>query len=151
KDSSTPALPREELLQNLRTPHGDYTEAGDAIVAVLDQLSGEKIASVVLLSDGRVTGGLPLATAAEQAAARNVPIHALSFGSPEPPIDLRIDRVDVPPETSLGDNLIIALQITNHVRPDLKCPIRLYERAADEAEPIDRPVGLEAYKLDQEK
>jgi hypothetical protein len=151
KDAAAPALPRDELLQSLRTPHGDYTEAGDAVVDILEKLEGEKIASVLLLSDGRITGGLPLADAAAQAVARNVPIQALTFGSEEPPIDLRIDRVDVPAETSLGDTLMLALQITNHVRPNLKCTVKLYERAIDEAAPADQPVGLEAYKLDQEK
>jgi hypothetical protein len=150
-DPSSPALTRGEILTSLRTPHGDYTEAGDALVDVLERLGGDKVSSVLLLSDGRITGGLPLAAAGEQAATRNVPVQALTFGSEEPPIDLRIDRVDVPPETSLGDNLMIALRITNHVRTDLKCAIKLYERAVEDAEPADRPAGLDGYKLDQQK
>jgi hypothetical protein len=150
-DPAAPPLPRDDVLKSLPTPHGDYTEAGDALAEVMEKLAGEKIAGVVLLSDGRLTGGLPLASAAGQAAARHVPVHALTFGSEEPPIDLRIDRVDVPAEVSLGDNLMIAAQITNHVRSDLKCAIKLYERAIDENTPVDQPVGLDAYKLDQQK
>jgi hypothetical protein len=150
-DPSAPPLPREEVLKSLPTPHGDYTEAGDALVEVMEKLAGEKIAGVVLLSDGRLTGGLPLTTAAQQAQARQVPVHALTFGSEEPPVDLRIDRVDVPAEVSLGDNLMIAVQITNHVRPDLKCTVKLYERAVGDKAPLDPPAAQEAYKLDQEK
>ena len=70
KDKAVPVVGRDQLLGNLPTPSGGYTEAGEAVGEVMEKLSDEKIASIVLLSDGRNTGGKPLSAAGEQACCR---------------------------------------------------------------------------------
>ena len=127
RTGDTPPVTREELLRRLKPPSGGYTEGGDAIVGVLDRLAGEKVSSVLLLSDGRNTGGKSLAVAADAAVQAGVPVQALTFGSEDPLRDLRIDRVDAPAEASLGDLLAVHLRITNYVRPNLAVTVKLLE------------------------
>lgn len=162
KNQRQPPVGREELLQSLKVPAGDYTEAGDAITGVLEKLVGEKVSSVVLLSDGRNTGGENLGVAAERAAQANVRVQAVTFGSEDPLRDLRIDRVDAPAEASLGDLLPLHIQITNYITSRLKVNIRLFENDQLDQEKeivlakgenhvtlttIPRVEGLREYKL----
>lgn len=119
-------LSRQQLLESIRAAKGDYTEAGDAVLAALDQLPQEKVSSVLLLSDGRVTGGVDYQQSAARAAGRTR-VSTLAFGSEEPLCDLRIDRVDAPAEASLGDIMSVFVQITNNVRPDLRVKLTMLE------------------------
>jgi len=127
EDRKQPAVRREELLSSLKVPTGEYTEAGDAVTGVLEKLTGEKVSSVLVLSDGRNTGGESLPLAGDRAGQANVKVQALTFGSEDPLRDLRIDRVDAPSEASLGDLLAVRLQISNYVQPNLQVDIKLFE------------------------
>jgi len=92
---------------------------------------------VVLLSDGRVTGGKSLAEAAEmltrqeQDADGKIPVHALTFGADHPLRDLRIDEVKVPPEASLGDLLTFRVKITNYIRHSLSLDLTVSENGKE--------------------
>jgi len=135
-------LGRAELLSSLRPPTGDYTEGGDAVLSALDALPSEKVSSVLLLSDGRNTGGEGFAAVADRARQAGVPVQTLTFGSERPLIDLRIDRVDAPAEASLGDLMAVYLRITNHVRGALKVQVRLFENGKlDQARTVTLAAG----------
>ena len=121
------ALSKDKLRSFLTIPAGDYTEGGDAVIGLLERLAGEKISGIVLLSDGRNTGGEKWETAADRAAQAGVPVHSLAFGSEDPLRDLGIDRVSAPGEASLGDILELQVEISNYIQPDLKTEVTLFE------------------------
>lgn len=148
EDPESEALAREDLLSSFKHPEGEYTEAGDAILGVMDRLVGHKIAGLILLSDGTVTGGETFEHAGEGAVQAGVPVHALTFGSRDPLRDLRIDRVDAPAEASLGDVLAFNLEITNYIEPDLKIKIKLFENdELDQARSVRLKKGLNRVTL----
>lgn len=126
-DRRQPPLPRQKLDEALKRPDGEYTDAGDAVISVLERLAGEKISGLFLLSDGRVTGGESLDAAASRAAQAGVRTHTLAFGSEDPLRDLRIDRIVAPTEASLGDILELQVEVANYIEPGLKVDLKLFE------------------------
>ncbi|MHC4915703.1 MAG: DUF7408 domain-containing protein [Planctomycetota bacterium] len=126
-DEDEPTVSRADLFKNAAQPSGDYTNIGDALQAAMREMAGGRISGLVLLSDGRQTGGVELRAAASQAADARVPIHAVTFGSEFPLRDLRIDEVIVDPEASLGDVLRFRVKITNQIRSPLSTSLTLYE------------------------
>jgi hypothetical protein len=123
-----PALERSELLSNIKMPSGNHTACGDAICESLERVAGEKVSGIVLLSDGRSNGGKKMEEAGEAALRAGAPVHALTFGSEDPLRDLRIDKLDAPPEASLGDMLSFSLEIANYIEADLSVKIKLFEQ-----------------------
>jgi len=72
---------KPEAIDALQKATGTGTSLGLAIAQIRDELKGEDLAGVVLLSDGRDnTGSDPLAAAKELQA----PIFAIGFGHPKP-------------------------------------------------------------------
>jgi len=122
-----PPLSRDEVFRNAPDPTGAYTNIGDALQDTLRELSGNRIAGVVMLTDGRQTGGRKLEDAAAQAADARVPIHTVVLGTEFPLRDLRIDEVIVEPEASLGDVLRFRVKITNQIRSPLATKLTLFE------------------------
>ncbi len=124
---SDPAMGREEMFQGAPNPTGEYTNVGDAIGDVLRDLAGERISGMILLSDGRQTGGVPIKEAGAAAADARVPVHAVALGTEYPLRDLRIDEVIVDPEASLGDVLRFRLKIHNQISSPLDTKLTLLE------------------------
>lgn len=122
-----PVLGREDVFQDAPNPTGEYTNIGDALQDALRELSGQKISGVVLLTDGRQTGGRGIEDAGAQAADARVPVHTVVLGTEFPLRDLRIDDVVVDPEVSLGDVLRFRLKITNQIRAPLSASLTLLE------------------------
>jgi len=129
-----PPAGREDIFAPATRPAGEYTNIGDAVRDGLRELSSSRISGVVLLSDGRQTGGAPLADVRDEAAAAKVPVHALAFGTEYPLRDLRIDEVIVGPESSLGDVLTFHVKVTNQVSAPLSTKLALSEEGKTAAE-----------------
>jgi hypothetical protein len=125
---SDPIVGRRELFQAVPNPTGEYTNIGDALQDALRELSGNLVSGLVLLSDGRQTGGRGLDEAAVQAADAKVPVHSVVLGTEFPLRDLRIDDVAAAPEVSLGDVLSFRAKITNQVQPSLATRLTLFEQ-----------------------
>lgn len=145
---SAGSMTRQQIFVDHPQPTGNYSNIGDAVQNTLRDLSGEKISGMVVLSDGRQTGGVTLDKAAEQASTAKVPLHTLTFGSEFPLRDLRIDEIVVGAEASLGDVLTLHVKVTNQISNPLATVLSLEERGEDE--PADafksvakRPVSLE--------
>jgi uncharacterized membrane protein len=119
--------PRAELFKNAPDPNGDYTNIGDALQDALRELAGNRISGLVLLSDGRQTGGRTLDDIANQVADAKLPVHTVVLGSEFPLRDLRIDDVVVSPEVSLGDVLTFRVKITNQISAPLNTTLTLEE------------------------
>ena len=127
KHERDPVPSREELFGGAAHPTGEYSNIGDGLRDVLRELSGDRISGVVLLSDGRQTGGGLLREAGDQAKDARIPVHAITFGTEFPLRDLRIDEVIVDPETSLGDVLRFRLKISNQISAPLDTKLTLFE------------------------
>ncbi|MFI6903230.1 VWA domain-containing protein [Nonomuraea sp. NPDC050394] len=87
-------------LERLTTSSG--TAIGDAVHSSLEAIAGvdgeaePPPAHIVLLSDGSNTTGRGIREAAEQAAARGVPVTAIAYGTPGGTVELQGSRVPVP-------------------------------------------------------
>jgi len=131
KNDETAPLTRDELFKAHPIPTGDHSNIGDAISDAFRDLAGEKISGVIVLTDGRQTGGLETAGVIEQSKAARVPVHTVTLGSPFPLRDLRIDEVAVGAEASLGDVLTFPVKITNQISAPLSVELTLEERDGD--------------------
>ena len=123
----SPTVSRRDLFEDAADPTGDYTHIGDAVTDTFRDLSEDKVSGLVLLTDGRQTGGAELRTAQAQSKQFKVPLHTVVFGTEFPLCDLRIDEVVVELEASLGDVLTFHVRITNQVRNQLQTDLTLYE------------------------
>lgn len=120
-------LSRDDIFANARVPTGEYTNVGDALADTLRNMSEDKISGIIILTDGRQTGGMAIETAGAQAAQAGVPVHAVVFGTEHPLRDLSIDEVLVDPEGSLGDVLIFDVKINNQIQDHLTTTLVLEE------------------------
>jgi len=87
-EASDPA----EILAEIRSakPAGESTRLGTAIRSVLDELRGSPPAAVVLLTDGINTEGPDLASGADYARRRGVPLYLVGLGDDKPMRDLKL-------------------------------------------------------------
>lgn len=69
---------------------GKTTRLGDGLRTALEELRGQPIAGVVLLSDGVNTAGADLAETAAAAAERNVPLFSIGLGETKKSIDVEL-------------------------------------------------------------
>jgi hypothetical protein len=144
---SIPNVTRDELFAPHPQPTGEHSNLGDALTDVLRDLAGEKVSGVVLLSDGRQTGGLDLLSSADHAASARTPVHTIALGSEFPLRDLRIDEVIASAEASLGDVLTFNVKITNQISSPLAVDLTVEEKDAEKPgqgyrEVIRRPLTL---------
>lgn len=123
---SAPSMTKDELFKDLR-PSGAYSNIGDSVVEQMRRLEDARTSGIVLLTDGRQTGGEKLSEAAALASGAKIPIHSITLGSEFPLRDLRIDEVSVPPDASLGDVLKFQTVVTNQISDPLEMNIELYE------------------------
>lgn len=77
-------------------PDGEETRLGDAVRSALKQAGSDLVAAIVVISDGRLTGGEPVERAAQEAAIRGVPIHAVGLGKSRVPRNHAITRFSGP-------------------------------------------------------
>jgi hypothetical protein len=87
------------------------TRLGDAVREVLGDFRGQPPAAIVLLTDGVVTAGIPLANAAEDARRKGVPITSVGLGSDRAPRDAAVADVLVDDAVFVGDLVSFQVQI----------------------------------------
>ncbi len=109
---------RDTDLANLKLlqPNGLATSVGSAITGVLGELRGQRVAGVVVISDGRSTVESNVDAAIEMAHGfRNpVPIHTVTVGSIHPPRDLSVNRVVAEPVVFVKDLVAVKAIIGQH-------------------------------------
>lgn len=81
---------------------GTETRIGDCMRAVLNDLRGQSVAGVVLLSDGRNNAGASPLDAARIAAKRDIPIYAVGVGDRKI-FDLEVKRLEAPERVRKDD------------------------------------------------
>jgi len=102
-EAATPLLPTN--------PNDRVTDLAGAIGEVLNQESTARLASVILISDGRQSATNSIDDALAQAQARRVPIHTIGVGSWEPERDLRVDSVWHDNEVFVQDSVTLRVQV----------------------------------------
>jgi len=105
-----------ELVQDIRElsadgPGSQATRLGDAVRSVLEDSRGPRPAAVILLSDGVNTEGTPLASAAQEARRRGVPLLAVGLGSDQAPRDVELADVLVDDVVFVDDLVSVQVQI----------------------------------------
>lgn len=126
------AKPGAALREALLEPTGAHSNPGDALVDVLRDLSGNKLAGMVLISDGRSTatpqsGAVTLDEAARRLKQAGVPVSTIATGTAEPLRDLALIDLAAPKEANLEDTLSMRLTVINHIEPGLPTELTLLE------------------------
>ncbi len=91
---------------------GGSTHLGSALSSALAGQRNRYVTDVVVLSDGRFTGGLDPLEAGQGARAAGVEVHTLLIGDPTPEINLTVEMLDVPTGVLQGDEISLPVRIT---------------------------------------
>ncbi len=106
-DVASPPDPFEGLEAN-----GNETKLGDSLNDALNFLKGQRIAGVVIISDGRNNRGmLRPEKVAETAALKGVPIFTVGVGNPEEPKDIALVNLEARDVVLVNDRVNFNLTI----------------------------------------
>lgn len=116
------------------TATGRTTRLGDGVRSSLEQLRGQPLAAVVLVSDGVNTAGgsLPEATAA--AAQRNVPFFAIGVGETKKAIDVELQELKAPDYAMVND--LVGFEVTLTARGSEGRQVEVTLTEADQKTPL---------------
>ena len=87
------------------------TDLTGALTQTLDRVPAESLAGVLLLSDGRHNGDVPVDDAARSLGLTGAPLHAVAIGSTRGPKDAAFLKVEAPESIYLGDRLKIRAEV----------------------------------------
>ncbi len=113
---------------------GARTDLGRALSEALASVAGHPVAGIVLVTDGQNAGGADPLAAAEQAAAREIPVMAVGVGDPRPPRNLRVVDVWAPETVFAGDPCLIQARLQSEGLEAGPVAVELVEDSAGEAE-----------------
>jgi uncharacterized membrane protein len=82
---------------------GQHTQVLRSVRTVLDDLQGQRLAGVVVLTDGRETPSTPIAEALAPVKDYNVKVYPIAVGSEQPPQNVEIQSVNVQDSAFKGD------------------------------------------------
>ena len=92
-------------------PVGTGTAIGSAMIEASRRETGQRIASIFVLTDGANNAGLAPQTAADQLKSRSIPVVTLGFGQKTTSTsnrDIAIKDLDAPASVSVKNDMIIA-------------------------------------------
>lgn len=92
-------------------PQGQNTQLIAAIGSVLQELAGQRLAGVVVLTDGRQTPSEPVAAALEALKSYGVKIYPVVIGSERAPRNLDLAGVSVQEAAFVGDIVNVKAQV----------------------------------------
>lgn len=124
-----------------KNAEGQATALGDSLQRILTDLRSERVAGVVLLTDGRSNAGSLSADAvAARFGRKGIRIWAVGVGDPDPPRDLSVDDFRAPDVSLAGDILTgsVRVKADGYTEPrDVKVRIEL-----DDAPVFERDVRV---------
>jgi uncharacterized membrane protein len=107
---------------------GRATHLGDSLSAALSSHRGRHVTDVIIVSDGRSTGGSPAVDAARAAAAAGIPVHSLLVGDLRPEKNLSIELIEAPPNVLEGDEFPVSVRIEGRgLEPGTRAQVLLEE------------------------
>jgi hypothetical protein len=87
------------------------TDIAGAMRKVLSDLGGEKLAGVVIVSDGRHNGKNSIDSAMRQVSLQQAPVCSIVAGSSRPPMDAAIVALEAPETVYAHDKMLINAQV----------------------------------------
>jgi uncharacterized membrane protein len=135
-EGEAPSEPSSATTQAARTeprppiePTGQNTQVAKSIRGVLDDLQGQRLAGVVVLTDGRDTPAEPLAEAIDAVKDYGVKIYPVAVGSESAPKNIDIQSVSVQDSAFKGDivNIRVAVRATGF-EPNHPVTLQLKDR-----------------------
>ncbi|MGE4620102.1 MAG: hypothetical protein AAEJ04_09875 [Planctomycetota bacterium] len=111
--SDAPLIPEEPPFDASNiTLRGRVSRIGDAMSDTVDDARGRTIAAMVLLSDGRDSGGVVSPEdVARRFGAREIPVHVIGIGNAEDPRDIRLIDLDIADVVLEGDRVPVDFRI----------------------------------------
>jgi len=92
-------------------PRGPSTDLAGALRSAVEQQGGARIASIVVVSDGRLTAGSGLSGVASFLRERKVPVHTIGVGDPTPPRNLRVVTMLSSERVFTGDPVAVDVSV----------------------------------------
>lgn len=107
------AADRADIARKLEStdPIGGGTDVSGSIVQVVNETQGNRVAGLVVISDGRQTAAHDVEEAVGAALARSIPIHVVAVGSTRPRRDLSVASIWAPEEVFLRDTVAVRYEI----------------------------------------
>jgi len=119
------------------------TDLAAALGAAAADPAGAPIAAVVLLSDGRHTGGAASASRLDELAAQAGPIFCVPFGLAEPPRDAAVVTADSPAVVAPDETFKVRVAVRLSGLDGSTVPLRLLDPAGKVLAERDIPVAGE--------
>jgi uncharacterized membrane protein len=95
----------------LDEPTGRVTAMASAIGEAVRRATGKPISGIVLISDGRSSEALGSDTVT-MLRQMGVEVFTVPLGSPDPPVDLSLQRIDIPDRAFVNDSVPVAVTIS---------------------------------------
>ena len=92
-------------------PEGQTTQVSRSIRSVLEELQGQRLAGVVVLTDGRDTPATPLAESIARVKDFNVKVFPVPLGSDAPPSNVEIQSVSLQDSAFKGDLVNVKVNV----------------------------------------
>ncbi len=92
---------------------GSKTEPVACMERVLDELAGQTVTGVAVISDWRGTVASKTDTLKEKLESRGIPVFALGLGSTEPPKDLELRNVSVKRWAFVSEKPVVRVTVVN--------------------------------------
>ncbi len=128
-------LRRNPKLADEAAPTGSHTKLGDAVRDVLDDLKGQAVAGIVVISDGRSNSGelapIEAARLAATHGAAGVPIFPVAVGAVDVPKDLEMLQVRAPDVVLTGEQVQIDYVVRHTGFPGESVRVELHKDGAD--------------------
>ncbi len=102
--------PAVDALAKLK-PTGDSTQVLPSILTVLQDLQGQRVAGVVVLTDGRDTPARAVGDALDQLKAYGVKVFPVAVGSDRPPRNIEMQGMEVDDVAFKGDVVSVRAQV----------------------------------------
>ncbi len=108
---------RQDVRHEDLKPTGRVTKIGDSVIEAVNELKGQIVAAVVLVSDGCENAGTTTAAeAARKVAALDIPIpiFTVGVGSPDEPRDIEVRNPQAAETILVGDEWEVGVTIRQH-------------------------------------
>lgn len=97
---------------------GRVTRLGDSVTDAVNDLRGESVAAVILISDGRDNGGaVDPEEAARRLGMREIPIFTIGVGNAEEPRNIKVFGLDLAEVVLEGDKVNVDFQVESKGYP----------------------------------
>ncbi|MEZ6091289.1 MAG: VWA domain-containing protein [Pirellulaceae bacterium] len=134
-ESEVDSAPVEQDWSKLLVASGASSRIGDAIRGALTRHDPSTLAGVLVMTDGQNNAGIPIEDAAAFAARDGVSIFPIGFGSPKPPVNVRIVDLDVPRRVYPGDKFALSVVLQASSMMGKKLDVEVLEGPDGESSP----------------